>query len=357
MPRYNDRDLFKKLNKEKPLIKQMDKGGPVKSRDLISDREDGPEVLQTSPSKKPDEKEKSIRPRFREYSAVSGQRKPVEELKTDMASKSRPEKEYFERPRTAQPGAYGKTVRAYDRQARESEGYGISDALVQERKYRHELKYYINERDYEMLKSAMSSLLLPDMNAKRGGYHVRSLYFDDYENSALQEKIDGVYRRKKYRIRIYHKSEDLIRLERKLKNGEFVSKDSLILTRDEYEKIINNDIAFLLKKKNQLAHDFYIELKIRGLRPVTVVDYYREAFVHQIEDVRITFDSDLRSAIFDKDLFIDNLRTMPMYEDGLMVLEVKYNDYLPRFIRTVLNNAEYVSRSAVSKYIICRKYD
>ncbi len=235
--------------------------------------------------------------------------------------------------------------------------FAKKDSRKSVKKYRHELKFYLNVQDYALLQSQISAVLRQDKHANQGGYNIRSLYFDDYSNSAVWEKLSGVKNRKKYRIRIYDYSSEFIRLERKIKNGEYVAKDSMKLSLEEYEAIVAGDYGFLLEIDHTLAKDFYLEMKNNGLKPVAVVDYYRQAYVYPIEDVRITFDLDLRSGVFDKNIFDEHLITIPMYENNMSVLEVKFNRFLPEFVRGVLNNVQSPVRSAISKYTICRTYD
>ena len=85
-------------------------------------------------------------------------------------------------------------------------------------KFRHELKYYINMAYYE-LRHRLSTILSPDENAdeETGDYHIRSLYFDDLEESSLMTKIAGSDDREKFRVRIYNMEDSVIRLERKIK--------------------------------------------------------------------------------------------------------------------------------------------
>ncbi len=68
--------------------------------------------------------------------------------------------------------------------------------------YRNEWKYLISTSEKELLKLRLKPFLVADPHAKDGGYLIRSLYFDDYWNSAYEEKEAGVLMRKKYRIRI-----------------------------------------------------------------------------------------------------------------------------------------------------------
>jgi hypothetical protein len=68
---------------------------------------------------------------------------------------------------------------------------------------------------------------------KNGEYRVRSLYFDTPEDKALREKIDGVDRRAKYRIRRYLGATGYIVLEKKSKINGMCYKQSVRLTAEE----------------------------------------------------------------------------------------------------------------------------
>ena len=72
--------------------------------------------------------------------------------------------------------------------------------------FRNEWKYLISTSEKEVLNLRMKPLMKLDPHAENGGYLIRSLYFDDYWNSAYEEKESGVLMRKKYRIRIYNYS-------------------------------------------------------------------------------------------------------------------------------------------------------
>ena len=80
-----------------------------------------------------------------------------------------------------------------------------------EEHYRHELKYLISYGQKADLNLRLAPLLEQDSHARGGCYMIRSLYFDDYWNTAYQEKVDGVLMRKKYRIRIYDYSDRVIK--------------------------------------------------------------------------------------------------------------------------------------------------
>lgn len=126
-------------------------------------------------------------------------------------------------------------------------------------RFRNEWKYLISTSEKELLELRMKHLLKKDPNAKRNGYMIRSLYFEDYFNSAYAEKESGVLMRKKYRIRIYDCSDRSIKLERKKKFGSYIYKESAPLTKEEFYKILDGDYKFLLSSPYPLCREFYVE--------------------------------------------------------------------------------------------------
>ena len=85
----------------------------------------------------------------------------------------------------------------------------------QEIVYRHEWKHEINFADLISIRQRLQAVARTDPHAKDGKYFIRSLYFDNLYDKALREKIDGVNRREKFRIRYYNGDINLIHLEKK----------------------------------------------------------------------------------------------------------------------------------------------
>jgi len=222
-------------------------------------------------------------------------------------------------------------------------------------KFRHELKFYINWHVYTYLKSRLFSGLKLDLNAVvDDGYHIRSLYFDDIYQSAYYEKINGVYNRKKYRIRIYNKNDQIIRLEKKIKLGSMTRKDTRIITKEQFYKIINGDLDFLIASDDELFHEFYAESATKLLKPVVIVDYDREAYTLETGNVRVTFDKNLRAGISSYDIFDDKVVTKLIFDEPVMILEVKFDNFLPAFVKNMIQMCRH-DESAISKYVLCRK--
>jgi len=218
--------------------------------------------------------------------------------------------------------------------------------------YRNEWKYLIDTAQKELICQRLYPMLQLDKHAANGGYMIRSLYFDDYYQSAYEEKDAGVLRRKKYRIRIYNCDDSSIKLERKKKFGAYIFKESASLTKEEVYKILDGDYEFLLHSDKPLCREFYVECISNVMRPRTIVDYDREPWILDAGTVRITFDMDVRAAVGSYDIFDSTLPTLPVLEPGKCVMEVKFTEFLPQFVREILPDraSEF---TAVSKYVLC----
>ena len=181
---------------------------------------------------------------------------------------------------------------------------------------RHELKYYISQSQYQVLSRALRALLERDEHSDENGeYHIRSLYFDSLFDDALVEKIAGVQNRNKYRIRIYNCSDSFIRMECKSKYDNYIAKRQAVITRDLCEQLIAGDPTGLENTSNGLLREVFKEMRLNLLRPVVIVDYIREAYMHPTEDIRITFDKQLRSGLFSHDLFNPRLPSVSPLDD------------------------------------------
>ena len=225
---------------------------------------------------------------------------------------------------------------------------------------RHELKYQISYADYYELRSRALSFLRHDPHGRDGQYFIRSLYLDDIRHSNYQQKGDGWERRRKYRLRIYNLSRDVIKFEIKDKYGKFISKVSSRVTEEQCARILRADFGFageLIRTnadggREKALRIGYVDCACKILRPQVVVDYTREVFICDEGNVRMTFDMDLRAGAGTGDIFDPHLPTVAAYEPGRMILEVKYDDYLPEIVRKMLRSLR-LWQSAQSKFTMC----
>ncbi len=221
---------------------------------------------------------------------------------------------------------------------------------------RHELKYFVNPAELDVLRKRLSPVLRLDPHCQWGPYKIRSLYFDDAFDTALRDKESGVLHRDKYRIRIYNDSAEEIYLERKRKVGDLIQKSSVRITRRLCEKLIEGDPRGLQAAQSPLIQEMFLVMRTRLLRPRVIVDYEREAYEHPAEDVRITFDTKLRTGLSSLDLFEPGIPTVCPHDRNVEILEVKFNAYLPDFISALLAGV-VAERSAISKYVLARRFE
>ena len=223
------------------------------------------------------------------------------------------------------------------------------------RKYRNELKFVIKSSDAEILKHNLSLLMTVDVNSKNDDntYLIRSLYFDDIDSTAYYEKLDGVEFRKKYRIRIYNFDDSFIRLECKHKHDNKTSKDQMLIDKNICSKIIEGKVDDLKIDDNSLLARFILECKLKKFKPSIIVDYKRLAYTYPVSDVRVTFDSNIKSGLYNYNLFDETATTYSVIDDNEVVLEVKFNEFLPEAIAIILTTVPSV-RQAFSKFAACR---
>ena len=221
---------------------------------------------------------------------------------------------------------------------------------------RHELKYQINLREDLVLAKRLGKLFDHDKHAgEDGSYRITSLYFDTPCDSALREKLDGVNRREKFRLRYYGTDHSFIRLEKKFKVNGLCGKRSARMTEEQVRRLLAGDDAFLLDTGQPLLTEFYSKIRGKGLRPKTIVCYDREAFLYEPGNVRITLDRNIRTGLGSVDfLNPDSIRLKAMGD--ITVLEVKYDAFLPELVRMAVQ-VPGRQASACSKYAVCRRFD
>ena len=171
---------------------------------------------------------------------------------------------------------------------------------MDEANYRHEWKHMINHADKIAIRQRLRAVAQVDANAADGRYLIRSLYFDNISDKALREKLDGVNRREKFRIRYYNGNTDQIHLEKKSKWNGLGTKDRTLLTADEAQRIVDGDLSWMIGSDRPLVQELYVKMNSQGLRPKTIVDYTREPFVYAPGNVRVTLDYNIRTKRSDR---------------------------------------------------------
>lgn len=206
-----------------------------------------------------------------------------------------------------------------------------------------------------VLRKRLSIVMKPDTHTADGKYSIRSLYFDTPDDKALREKLDGIGRREKYRIRIYNNDVSFIRLEKKVKLNGVGYKESCRLDTSETRALISGEFGILSNRTESVIRDFCDSFRFDGLRAKVIVDYVREPFVYDIGNVRVTLDYDIRTALRITDLFDPDCATVPV-DGSPCILEVKWDNFLCDVVRDAVQLGDRHA-SSYSKYAACRMYN
>lgn len=212
---------------------------------------------------------------------------------------------------------------------------------------RKEIKYEIGYSEYRQIKQILETCMKKDLNAgKRGIYKVKTIYFDNYLQEVQKNKKDDINSVNKYRIRMYNDNEKSIFLERKTNENGYILKVKEPITKKDAINIIEGRYKEILEDKPSLKTEIYLNIILKQLRPVLLIEYERMAFVDDISGVRVTIDSKINSTT-DCNKFFGKIETK---NNNKYILEIKYNKYLPDYIKNIVINIEG-KRKGKSKFI------
>lgn len=227
--------------------------------------------------------------------------------------------------------------------------------MIEEPKYRNEIKYIITTCEMEILKTNLAAVMTLDKNTEDDGwYDIRSIYFDDLYDTLYQQNEDGVSPREKWRIRSYNCSQDWIVLERKKKEDDRTQKISCQITYKEYERLIMGECIWDSGDRPLLNWFTMLMLK-RQMRPKVMVCYRRIPFVCLNGNVRICFDCEIASSPDIDSFFSKNIRRRIVLPMGYNLLEVKFDEFLPDYIYHAIQQRD-MRPETFSKYSLSRKY-
>ena len=229
--------------------------------------------------------------------------------------------------------------------------------MEEEKRFRHELKYAVSYTDYLAIRSRLKAVMTSDPHTGEDGrYRIRSIYFDNSDDKALREKIAGVAKREKFRIRYYNDDLSFITLEKKMKIDNMCLKYDAAITENECRKILNMDTQWMKDHPEELVRELYAKMNYQRLRPRVLVSYVREPYIYAPGNVRVTFDSQIRTSLYSKEFLNGDPADISATDDPQdMLLEVKYDAFLPGIIQDIIQ-IKNIRQEIFSKYGTCRRY-
>lgn len=223
-------------------------------------------------------------------------------------------------------------------------------------KYRHELKYVCTAAQLALIRGRIHHLLPLDSHvAESGMYTIRSLYFDDYYNRCYYENENGTDPREKFRIRIYNGSPEKISLELKKKERGKTLKLSCPLTEEQCRILMRGETLPDSTEYHPVLQKLLLLMKTTLMKPKVIVEYDRVPYVYRLGNVRITLDQNISSSNQIESFLDREIYKRPIMPAGWHVLEVKFDEFLPDYIKSTLQ-LDSLRQTAYSKFYLCRKY-
>ena len=222
---------------------------------------------------------------------------------------------------------------------------------------RFEMKYVIPTEMVDAVREYIRSFMEkdPSLAPRASTYDVHSLYFDSPLFYYFSQKMDGVRKRKKIRLRVYRTGPDFSPnafFEIKRKNDVVVLKDRFIfepkrlpgfLETLEIESLFAGPLPDL-----ELAEEYREERMLRSIQPVSLNVYTREPLLGRFnKNIRVTFDSNIRTTGSDS-LFYEG-QDFVSVSPGFTVMEVKFTGSLPFYIVDAIRRFS-LSATSYSKY-------
>lgn len=228
---------------------------------------------------------------------------------------------------------------------------------------RYEYKYLVSEAQAENVRRFVKCYLLPDKYTtdREGiGYPVHSLYFDSPDLLTCWATVEGKKNRFKLRVRFYDdRPESPLFLEIKRRQNQVILKQRAAVKRTCTDRLLAGhwlDRSDLIDDSEQNFRALYnfCELcqKIQA-RPTAYTSYLREGYEPADSNLqRVTFDRHLRAGPYRGSIDISELERWAKPDVPGVVLELKFTDRYPEWMRTLVESFN-LNRTSMPKYVEC----
>jgi len=222
---------------------------------------------------------------------------------------------------------------------------------------RFEFKYIIKKNVSEAIQNEVKNFTKIDSYASnKSKYLVRSLYFDNNLFTNFHEKVDGIKKRYKFRIRTYTDHDDFntpLFLEMKGRNN--------LRTYKVRTKINKNDLNLFYKQKNlldlkhkylnnKLIEQYIFDSYKKKIIPKVLIDYNRLPLINKNGlYFRLTFDSNIK-ACSSNNIF-NSTNSWKACIPGNDILEVKFDFTIPPWFHRIIQSYQ-LKRISVSKFVL-----
>ena len=213
---------------------------------------------------------------------------------------------------------------------------------------RHEFKYFIPKSAIEILVLELLQNMNLDAFSRDGYYNLYSIYYDTQDWQSYYEKLDGIERRKKFRIRSYAADPRQglpIMLEIKEKNKDIILKRRTPINFTEIEEF---ERGMLTRDNDEVFDEWRYGMIRNNLKPKILIAYERLAFEDRSGgDTRI--DRNVKSAFVNSGNMFNAPLSPTYFSRSYSVLEVKFGRALPRYALELIRRHSLFNE-AISKY-------
>lgn len=212
---------------------------------------------------------------------------------------------------------------------------------------RKEKKYLLTADQYRHMREG---IMAHDMRPDEFGLHtIASLYYDTPDYQLIRHSLEKPVYKEKLRLRVYGSQvlpndDAYVEIKKKFKGIVYKRRIAVPLP----EAVESLQAGIFHEDHGQIGREVNFFLQRYSLSPACWLGYEREAFFSDTEDLRITFDENVRFRDSGWDMTLPPTGQL-LLDEGLYLMEVKAPFALPLWLLAVMEECAVRSRS-FSKY-------
>lgn len=200
--------------------------------------------------------------------------------------------------------------------------------------YKYEVKETLNIEETEIL-SRRLALFMNIEKDKTNKKYIRDLYFDSPDNKDLIERVNGENISEKFRIRYKNLDSSSIYLQKRMRKDGMYKTISAEITEEDVENILNGDVEYFAFSDKKILRDFYLNIICEKIEPKAIIEFERETFVYEKSNITVNIDKNRKVSLNEEDILNTNMKSVAINKDTAVV-EVRYNQSIPRFIEKLI---------------------
>ena len=204
------------------------------------------------------------------------------------------------------------------------------------KQYKFEQKRYINSQQCAAFQQKLLEVMKLDPEfPSEGKAHIRSLYFEPEKTTRENRRYGKV--EEQYSLKWIQSGEsDSFYLIKKSVSCGSVKKQYQKLSMEDCKKMTATSPRWMSNSTCPLVRELSVKMNTEQLRPGTVLEFDRQAYVYDVGNVHATLDCGFACGKFQ-----DNFLEVAEYEAidrSVVLLKIRYEDFLPCTVQSLLND-------------------